>query len=63
MFSTSAATYASGGAKSIRRLGAGVVCIHHPTKRVAIAIGANIAADTTRPGKGEGGEVEDRFKQ
>ena len=60
---TTAATYASGSSKSISRRGAGVVCIHHPTKPVAIATGANIAADTTRLGKIAGGKVEDRFQQ
>ena len=63
MLTTTAATYTSDGAKSIRCVGAGVVCIHHPTKPVAITIGANIAADTTRLGKVAGGKVEDRFQQ
>ena len=63
MLATTAATYTGDGTKSIRCVAAGVVCIHHPTKPVAIATGANIAADPTRPGKVAGGKVEDRFQQ
>ena len=63
MFTTTAANCAGGSTKSISRLAAGVVFIHQPTKPAAIATGASIATDATRPGKVAGGKVEDGFQQ
>ena len=58
-----AADYASDGSKPISRVAAGIVFIHHRTKFAALATGAGIATDATRPGEVAGGKVEDGFQQ
>ena len=63
MFITTAAHCASDGTKSIGRLAAGVLFIYQPTKPAAIATGAGVATDATRPGKVASGKMENRFQQ